>query len=114
MYVMERSIASHIESRPGKCGGKPCITGTRIRVWDVYVRHERLGKSADQIVADYPQITLADVHAAIAYYYDHKDEIDAQIKADQDFVQQLKTAATPGPLAAKLDSADAGDDLISP
>jgi hypothetical protein len=72
-----------------------------------------LGNSADQIIAEYPQLTLADVHAAIAYYYDHKDEIDAQIKADQDFVQQLRTAA-PGPLAAKLNIADAGNDPISP
>jgi uncharacterized protein (DUF433 family) len=110
---MKRSTTSHIESRPGKCGGKPCITGTRIRVWDIYISHERLGNSADQIIAEYPQLTLADVHAALAYYYDHKSEIDAQMKADQSFVEQLKTSAGPGPLATKLSNTDVGNDSIS-
>ena len=39
-----------IESRPDKCGGRPCIAGTRIRVQDVYVWHELQGQTADEIV----------------------------------------------------------------
>jgi uncharacterized protein (DUF433 family) len=69
---MQTTTIPHIESRPGKCGGKPCISGTRIRVWDIYILHERQGKTADEIIGDYPELPLADVHAALAYYYDHK------------------------------------------
>ncbi len=113
---MQPSTSHHIESVAEKCGGKPVIAGTRIRVWDVYVAHELEGKTADQIVAAFPHITLADVHAALAYYWDHKDEIDQQMKEADDFVEQLKKSTGLGPLARKLagSSTDTGSDSISP
>jgi uncharacterized protein (DUF433 family) len=43
--------------------GKPCIRGSGIRVWDIYVLHERQGRTPDEIVAAYPHLTLADVGA---------------------------------------------------
>lgn len=110
---MEPVTTTHIESIPGKCGGKPCIAGTRIRVWDVYVLHERQGKSADEVVAAYPELSLADVYAALSYYFDHKAEIDAEMKAADEFAQSLKQATGPGPLARKLASTDAGSDSVS-
>jgi uncharacterized protein (DUF433 family) len=65
----------HIEVTPDVCGGKPRIRGTRIRVQDVYVWHELHGQSADQIVSEFPRLSLAGVHAALTYYWDHRDEI---------------------------------------
>lgn len=103
---MEPTLAHHIEILPDKLGGKPCITGTRIRVWDIYVLHERLGKSADEILTDYPELSLADVHAALAYYFDHRQEIDSQMKAADDFIDHLKTVTGLGPLAEKLAQRD--------
>jgi uncharacterized protein (DUF433 family) len=93
--------------------GKPCIVGTGVRVWDVYVLYERQGRSADEIVAAYPHLKLADVYAALAYYWDHKSEIDRQMKQADEFVEQLKAANGPGPLARKLAAAEAGRDKIS-
>lgn len=93
--------------------GKPCIVGTGIRVWDVYVLHERQGKTPDEIVTAYPHITLANVHAALAYYWDNKDEIDRQMKEADEFVEQLKAASGPGPLAQKLASTELGSDKVS-
>ena len=110
---MDASLIQHIDRRAGKCGGKPCVSGTRIRVWDIYVLHERLGKTADEIIGDYPELGLSGVHAALAYYYDHKDEIDAEMKAADDFVEQLRAASPPGPLAKKLASTDASSDPVS-
>lgn len=101
---------THIESVPDKCGGKPVIAGTRIRVWDVYVHHERLGKSPDEIVRAYPHITLADVHAALAYYWDHKDEIDQQMKDADQLLAELKASNEASPLARKLAATDSGND----
>ena len=56
----------HVESKPGVCGGKPCVAGTRIRVWDIHVWHDLQGRTAEEIVADFPQLSVADVYAAVA------------------------------------------------
>jgi uncharacterized protein (DUF433 family) len=61
-------IAEHIEITPGTCGGKPRIAGHRIKVQDIVIWHERMGMSPDEIVSNYPSITLSDVYAALAYY----------------------------------------------
>jgi uncharacterized protein (DUF433 family) len=57
--------------------------GTRIRVWDVHGWHNLRGQSPEQIVADFPPPSLADVHAALAYYFDHREEIQRQAKEDE-------------------------------
>src|SRR5262245_30422632 len=80
----------HIEINPAKCGGKPCIARTRIRVWDIHVWHNLRGQSPEEIIAAFPQLTLADVHAALAYYCDHRDEIQRQAKEDEEFVARMK------------------------
>jgi uncharacterized protein (DUF433 family) len=99
---MKSTLDSHIESTSGVCGGRPRIAGTRIRVQDVYVWHELQGRSADDIVASFPSLTLSDVHAALAYFFDHRDEIASQMRADDEFVRQLRDEIGPGPLEAKL------------
>jgi len=87
---MDTTLAKHIEATPGVCGGKPRIAGTRIRVQDIYICHELHGMSPDEIVDAYPHITLADVHAALAYYYDHRDAIQQAIVTDRVLVENLK------------------------
>ena len=87
---MPTSLATHIESRPEKCGGKPCISGTRIRVQDIYVWHELRGQSPDEIVANFPQLSLGQVHAALAYYHDHRDEIEADVADAEQWAEWLK------------------------
>lgn len=58
----------HVSSTPGVRGGKPCVAGTRIRVWDV-ASLAQSGSSPDEILIHYPSLTLADIHASLAYYY---------------------------------------------
>ena len=81
---------SHIESTPDVCGGKPRIAGSRIRVQDVVVWHERMGLSADEIVSRYPHLTLADVYAALAFYHDHREQIDADMETGQELVEEMR------------------------
>ena len=83
-------LVTHIESKPEVCGGRPCVAGTRIRVQDIYSWHENEGVSPDEIVSRFPQITLADVYAALSYYWDHRDEIQREIKEDQEFIEEMK------------------------
>jgi uncharacterized protein (DUF433 family) len=102
---MEPTLIQHIESKPGVCGGKACIKGTRIRVQDIYVWHELQGKTADEIVSDFPQLTLADVHAALAHYWDNRDEIQQQMKEAEAFVATMKQKY-PSKLREKLAGQD--------
>ena len=81
---------SHIEITPGTCSGKPRIAGHRIRVQDIVLWTEE-GRSADEIVADFPQLSLADVYAALAYYHDHREQIDKDIREDEEFFQRVKS-----------------------
>ena len=61
----------------GTRGGKPRIVGRRITVSDVATWFLQMGLSVDEIVSDY-ELNHAQVHAALAYYYDHRAEIDAR------------------------------------
>jgi uncharacterized protein (DUF433 family) len=88
----------HIESTPGICGGQPRIAGHRIRVQDIVLWTEQ-GQSPDEIVSSFPQLSLADVHAALTYYYDHRDEIDRQIREDDEFIAKNKAELGSGPLS---------------
>lgn len=83
-------LREHIVVTPGVCGGKPRIAGHRIKVAHVAVRHERMGQTPEQIVEQHPGVTLGDVYAALAYYHDHKEEIDADIHAGEEFARQLQ------------------------
>lgn len=99
----------HIESIPGRCGGKPCIVGTRIRVYDIHVWHELRGKSPDEIVGEFPQLSLSDIYAALAYYHDHRAEIEAQMAADEELVRQLKEKQGPSRLELYLRGEESND-----
>ncbi|WP_413171576.1 DUF433 domain-containing protein [Anabaena azotica] len=98
---MAAVITNHIEITPGICGGKPRIAGHRIKVQNIVLWYERMGMSPDEIVYHYPSITLADVHAALAYYYDHLEEIRKDIEDDEVFAKEMK-AQTPSLVQQKL------------
>ena len=88
---MDNTLTQHIEATPGVLGGKPRIAGHRIRVMDIVVWHEGRGMSPDEIVDHYPGITLADVYAALAYYLDHRDEIEAEFERETKLVAVAKS-----------------------
>ncbi len=83
-------IAEHIVATPGTCGGKPRIAGTRIKVQHVAFWHEKMGMTPAQIVAEYPHLSLAGVHSALAYYYDHRAEIEKDVREGEEFVEKLR------------------------
>lgn len=82
-------LDQHIEITPNIAGGKPRIAGHRITIHDIAVWHERMGMSADEIAVEY-NLTLSDIYAALAYYFDHREEIDRQIVEDDLFAEALR------------------------
>ena len=101
-FMASRTLDEHIEVTPDIAGGKPRIRGHRITVQDIAIWRERLGKSSDEIASEY-DLTLGDVHAALAYYLDHREEIDARSAEDRAFADALRTQ-TPSKRSQKLKS----------
>ena len=83
------TLDQRIESTSGVLGGKPCIAGRRIAVEHIVVWHERLGRSADEIAGEY-DLDLADVYAALAYYFAHREEIDRSIRSGEENVRERR------------------------
>lgn len=90
---MDIMTAPHIAISQDVAGGKPRIAGHRITVQHIVIWHERMGLSADEIASDHG-LTLAEVYAALTYYYDHRQEIDKAILADESYVSELRKRIT--------------------
>src|SRR5262245_22033672 len=67
------------------CGGGACIVGHRIRVADIVAWHERRGYCPEENLALFPGITLADVYAALAYYFDNRQEIEDEVRRSNEW-----------------------------
>jgi uncharacterized protein (DUF433 family) len=80
--ILKVALPERITKLPDICGGRASIAGHRVRVLDVVIWHEQNALSPDEIVSQVPSITLADVHAALACYYDHREEIQEEIRAE--------------------------------
>lgn len=101
-------MTARIESTPGVRGGRPRIAGRGITVENIAIWHERLGQSVDQIAVEH-DLGLAEVHAALAYYFDHKQEIDRSIEEGEAFVAEMKRQSF-SKLAQKLGERRAASD----
>ena len=86
---MNAIVTRHITKTPGVCSGWACIAGHRIRVTDVVVWHEKRGYSLDEIVDMFPGITLADVYAALTYYFDNGQEIEDEFRQGDEWAEWL-------------------------
>lgn len=83
MATAAKVVYSHITKQPDVRGGKACIDDTRIAVADVAVLLEQ-GLGDRQIVERYPSLNLAQVHAAISYYYENRQELQKDLAEDDD------------------------------
>jgi uncharacterized protein (DUF433 family) len=93
---MEYVDKPHITKTPGVCGGRACIAGHRIRVQDIVVWHEMRGYSVAQIAAElFPGITKAEVHAALAYYFDNVQEIENDFRKDEEWERRAEANGPP-------------------
>ena len=85
--MTKRSNYPHIALN---ANGVLCIDQTRHRVIDIAADHVAYGYSAGQIVEQYPDLSFAQVHAALAYYFDHQEEMDAALIASYKHTEQLR------------------------
>ena len=98
--MASKTLDAHIEMTQGIAGGKPRIAGRRITVQNVVMWHERMGKSIDEISEEH-DLDIADIHAALTYYFDHREEIDKTMRESDDLVASLRQSM-PSKLYQKL------------
>jgi uncharacterized protein (DUF433 family) len=87
----------HIDSVPDVCGGRPVIKGTRMTV-STLVQYYQNGMTIDEILDAFSFLTPAQLHDALAYYYDHQKEIDEEIALSRD-EEYWKKKYPPGKLS---------------
>jgi len=82
--------------------GVAWIHGTRIKVIEVAVDKLAHGSSPEEIHFQYPHLSLAQVHAALAYYYEHQSELDAEIQRRWQWVNDIAAGEAESPLQRRL------------
>jgi uncharacterized protein (DUF433 family) len=74
--MIHRTGYPHVVKVEGVCGGDAIIEGTRIAVWHIVDYYYKVGMSVEEFLADWDYLNPAAVFSALAYYHDHKEEID--------------------------------------
>lgn len=91
---MQKIDFRNIEKASDRCGGRPVIAGTRIRV-SLILQCYRLGMTVEEIIQQYAHVRPSDVHDALAYAYDHPVEMEEEIAADDEEAVQRRYPGGP-------------------
>ena len=80
----------------------PIISGTNMKVIELVLERTAHGWSPEELHFQHPYLTLGQIHSALAYYWDHQEELDRDIERRLEFVDQVQRTTKPSPLAARL------------
>jgi uncharacterized protein (DUF433 family) len=89
MATAAKTVYSHITKDPEVCGGRACIDGTRIRVLDIACL-QREGYTPEKMLEVYPSLNLAQLHAALSYYYENLQEIESALLEDREVAEKIE------------------------
>jgi uncharacterized protein (DUF433 family) len=79
---------------PKTCNGSPVIKGIRVCTVDVVIECEHLNHAPDDIITAHPYLKLEQIHDALSYYYENREQLDKKIKQDRKSIQQLANAVS--------------------
>src|SRR5947207_1582981 len=96
---MSKVLKTHIELDDR---GRPWIIGANTKVSEVALDKVSYGWDAEEIHSQHPHLSLGQIHSALAYYYDHKEEMDAEIRRQVKDVEALREASTDSPSREQL------------
>lgn len=102
MATVDPSTATKYEHIAIDEAGVPFVYGTTMKVAELVVGRIAYGWSPEELHFQYPHLSLGQIYAALAYYADHQDELDGDIKRRLAQVDQAKISAGPSPLASRL------------
>jgi uncharacterized protein (DUF433 family) len=80
----------------------PMIAGTTMKVVELILDHLAYGWSPEELHFQHPYLTLGQIHSALAYYWDHQTDLDADIARRLASIDQMRQTTPPTPLAARL------------
>ena len=80
----------------------PLIAGTNMKVVELVLEKTAYGWSPEELHLNHPYLTMGQIHSALAYYWDHAEEIDRDIERRLERVDEVQRSAEPPPLVAKL------------
>jgi uncharacterized protein (DUF433 family) len=83
-------------------GGIPVIAGTTVKVVELVTEQKAYGWSPEELHFQHPHLSLGQIHAALAYYWDHAEELDADIERRLRNVDQQRNTASPSPLINRM------------
>jgi len=81
--------------------GRAWIDDANVKVIEIVLDHIAYGWTSEAIQENHPALTLAQIYAALAWYYDHQADLDAEIEGQSERLQTLRAAAKPSPLARR-------------
>ena len=81
--------------------GRPWVDDTNVKVVEIVLDHLAYGWCAETIQENHPQLSLAQVYAALAWYYDHQKEMDAEVDRQRDQLDALRAETPASPLARR-------------
>jgi len=82
--------------------GTPMISETRIKVVEVVLDHLAHGWSPEEIHFQHPSLSMGQIHSALAYYWDHKEEIEREIERRQETADRIEREIDSNPLRDRL------------
>ena len=85
-----------------EANGVPFISGTTMKVVELVTAQMAYGWSPEELHLQHPYLTLGQIYSALAYYWDHKEELDADIERRWQYAKNARREAGLSPLAAKL------------
>src|SRR5712672_737062 len=84
--------------------GVPWITGANTKVVEVVLDKLAYGWSPEEMHFQHPHLSMAQIHAALAYYYENQDKLDDEIRRDLEEVDHLRSQSESPTLRSKLQS----------
>ena len=110
---MDAKSNQYVEIRKNSDGqDRPFLNGTRVKVQDLVLLHERFNHSVDEIARQYPHLSIAQVHGALAYFFEDRQAIWKCIHDDEAFLEQMKAQQSAKSAQGSIET-DAGSASIS-
>ena len=82
--------------------GVPRVAGTTMKVVELVTAQHAYGWSPEELAFQFPHLTLGQIHSALAYYWDHQQELDREIAGDLTLVDELRRRTPVAPILARL------------
>lgn len=88
--------------------GVPLIAGTTMKVIELVLAHQAYGWTPEELYLNHPYLSLGQIHSALAYYWDHQQELDADIQRRYEFAERMRQEQGPSSLSERLRAIKSG------